>query len=63
MLGEKGGSVEILDIDKCEIILSHYFGDIFNEFSDIVAIDDTHFLLALRNGLLKATKNQVIRRY
>jgi hypothetical protein len=30
---------------------------------DIVAIDDTHYLLAAEEGLLKTTKDQLINRY
>ena len=30
---------------------------------DIIAIDDTHYLLAAENGLLKTTKDQLINHY
>ena len=30
---------------------------------DIIAIDDTHYLLACDNGLLKSTKDQLIKHY
>jgi Neuraminidase (sialidase) len=54
--------LEVVDISTSNITSSHKFTD-GSEIRDIVAIDDTHFLLADVKGLLKTSKNQLIKHY
>jgi hypothetical protein len=60
LLGEGYGWLEVFDINNSNITSSHQFEeDIF----DILAIDDTHYLLAALEGLLKTSKDQLINYY
>jgi hypothetical protein len=45
------------------ITSSHQFKEAGLDISDIIAIDDTHYLLACFKGLLKTTKDQLIEHY
>jgi hypothetical protein len=62
LLGEYGGWLEVFDINNYNITSSYRFeegGTIY----DILAIDDTHYLLAAFRGLLKTSKDQLIKHY
>jgi hypothetical protein len=62
VLGEWKGYLEVFDIETSSITHTHEFtegGTIY----DIIAIDDTHYLLAAWDGLLKTTKDQLINYY
>jgi hypothetical protein len=62
LLGEAGGWLEVFDINNSIITSSHRFKDGGGIF-DILAIDGTHYLLADFKGLLKTTKDQLIKHY
>ena len=57
VLGEFGGWLEVVDIKTSSIKTIHKFTDAGNSITDIIAIDDTHYLLGTRKGLLKTTKD------
>ena len=62
ILGEWNGYLEVFDIETSSITHTHEFtegGTIY----DIIAIDDTHYLLAAGRGLLKTTKDLLIKNY
>ena len=52
----------MIDIDNSNISSSHEFEE-GDSIYDIIAIDDTHYLLADMRGLLKTTKDQLIKHY
>ena len=54
--------MQVVDIRSSNISSTQKFteGNIIN---DIIAIDDSHYLLAGINGLLKTTKDQMINHY
>ena len=62
LLGEDDGWLEVFDIssstitNSCCVIKS-------DKISEIVAVDDTHFLLATGIGLFKTTKDQMLAHY
>jgi hypothetical protein len=62
IVGEGEGYLEVVDINTSTITSTHRFieGD---SIYDIIAIDDTDFLLGALSGLLKTTKDQVINHY
>ena len=62
ILGEYNCWLEVVDIKTYNVTSTHKFieGD---DIYDIIAIDETHYLLAAINGLLKTTKNQLIKNY
>jgi hypothetical protein len=62
LLGEELGWLEVFDINNSIITSSHRFKDGGGIF-DILAIDDTHYLLAAFMGLLKTSKDQLIKHY
>jgi hypothetical protein len=62
LLGEQWGWLEVFDINNSIITSSHRFKDGGGIF-DILAIDDTHYLLAALDGLLKTTKDHLIKHY
>ena len=62
ILGENNGWLEVVDINTCNITSSHYFKE-GSDIYDIIAIDDTQYLLAAYKGLLKTTKDQLINHY
>jgi hypothetical protein len=47
----------VFDIKNSNITSTHKFEEAGVCISDIVAIDDTHYLLAAVGGLLKTTKD------
>ena len=57
VLGEFGGWLEVVDIKTSSITTTHKFTEAGYGISDIIAIDDTHYLLGTRKGLLKTTKD------
>jgi hypothetical protein len=64
LLGEDEGYLEIFDISTSIITSTREFTEAgFYAIYDIIAIDDTHYLLAAREGLLKTTKDQLINHY
>jgi hypothetical protein len=62
LLGEGGGCLEVFDINNSNITSSHQFEE-GGTICDILAIDDTHYLLAALEGLLKTSKDQLIKHY
>jgi hypothetical protein len=62
ILGGLCGNLEVFEIETSSITSTHEFrvGDSIN---DIIAVDDTHYLLATEEGLLKTTKDQLINHY
>ena len=62
ILGEFSGYIEVFDIETSSITHTHQFTEGY-EIRDIIAIDDTHYLLAASYGLLKTTKDQLINHY
>ena len=63
ILGEIGGWLEVVDINTSNITSTHEFTEGGYSIRDIIAIDDTHYLLAAHKGLFKTTKDQVIYHY
>jgi hypothetical protein len=60
--------LEIFNIETCKITSTNLFKEgstinAINAINDIIAIDETHYLLAGDNGLLKTTKDQLIKHY
>ena len=55
--------MEVFDIKTSCITHTHKFKEGGIAISDIIAIDDTHYLLAAYKGLLKTTKDQLINHY
>jgi hypothetical protein len=53
----------VFDINNSNITSSHRFKEAGWEIDDILAIDDTHYFLATSEGLLKTTKDQLIKHY
>ena len=62
LLGEDGGLLEVVDISSYTITSAHEFREV-GRIHDMLAIDDTHCLLAAYGGLLKTTKDQLINHY
>ena len=62
MLGEANGWLEVFDIETSNITHSHQFTE-GSHIRDIIAIDDTHYLLAALEGLLNTTKDQLMKHY
>jgi hypothetical protein len=62
MLGEHDGWLEVFDIETSSITHSHLFTE-GSHINDIIAIDDTHYLLAALEGLLKITRDELINHY
>jgi hypothetical protein len=62
LLGQRKGYFEVFKIKSSTITHTHRFteGDHIN---DIIPIDDSHYLLAAAEGLLKTTKNRLINHY
>ena len=64
VLGEQRGWLEVFDIETSIITHSHKFTDAGDlGIHDIIAIDNTQYLLAAVEGLLKTTKDQLINHY
>jgi hypothetical protein len=47
----------VFEIKNSNITSTHWFEEGCHSIRDIVAIDDTHYLLAADKGLLKTTKD------
>ena len=62
MLGENEGWLEVVDINTSTITSTHRFTE-GDSIYDIIAINDTDFLLGALSGLLKTTKDQLINHY
>ena len=62
LLGQSVGCFQAFDIDTSAITHTHKFTEGDNIY-DIIAFDDTHYLLAAIEGLLKATKKKLIKHY
>ena len=60
ILGQDNGYLEVVDINTSKITSTHQFEGI-NDISDILAIDDSQYLVAAYGGLLKTTKDQVLK--
>jgi hypothetical protein len=60
LLGEVNGYLEVVDINTSKITSTHKFTE-GGYICDIVAIDETRYLVAALHGLLKTTKDQLIR--
>jgi hypothetical protein len=63
ILQEIKGNLYLFDIETSSITHSHYFTEAGLGILDIIAINDTHYLLATFKGLLKTTKDQLINHY
>lgn len=61
LMGEEDGYLQILDMSSCKITHTHRFDLGIYAFYDIAAIDDTQYLLASDNGLLKTTKDHLLK--
>jgi hypothetical protein len=59
LLGQDDGHLEVLDIKTSKITGTHSFAPT-GSISDMIAIDDTYYMLAVRRGLLKVAYEQVI---
>jgi hypothetical protein len=57
LLGENKGYLEVFDIETSIITSSHKFTEAEVGIIDILAIDDSHYLLAAWDGLLKTKKD------
>ena len=56
--------MEVFDIKTSSITSTHEFEEAeYRGILDIIAIDDTHYLLAAWESFLKTTKDQLIKRY
>jgi hypothetical protein len=53
----------VFDIKNSNISSSHKFLEAGSFIHDIIAIDDSNYLLATSNGLLHTTKDQLINHY
>ena len=62
LLGEDLGLLEVFNIKTSKVTTYNYFWLELNIY-DIIAIDDFNYLLASNCGLLKTTKNKVIKHY
>jgi hypothetical protein len=62
LLGEGSGYLQVVDMNTSKITHTHRFRQGGNIY-DIIAIDDTHYLLAAERGLLKTTKDQLMKHY
>jgi hypothetical protein len=63
LLGESIGYLEVFDINNSKIMSTHKFSEADNYINDIIAIDDTNYLLATAGGLLHTSKDQLIKHY
>ena len=54
--------MQVVDFKTSKITDTHKFTE-GDDIHDKIAIDDTHYLLAARKGLLKTTKHQLIKHY
>ena len=62
LLGEWEGWLQVVNLDNLLITSTHKFNE-GGDIHDILAIDDAHFLLATAHGLLRATRDQVVKHY
>jgi hypothetical protein len=62
LFGEGDGWLEVFDIGNSKITNSHQFEEGDHIF-DILVIDDTNYLLAAWEGLLKTAKDQLIKHF
>jgi hypothetical protein len=62
LLGQDLGWLQVFDIETSKITSVHKFLRAY-DIHDIIAIDETHYLLAAEQGLFKTSKNQVINHY
>lgn len=62
LLGQSGGWLQLFDIETSAITSTHKFKEGLR-IRDMIAIDDSHYLLAADQGLLETTKDQVIKHY
>ena len=52
----------MFDMKNSNITSTHKFTE-GDDINDIIAIDDTHYLLAAWEGVLRTTKDQLIKHY
>ena len=62
LIGEWEGYLEVVSLGTSLITSTHKFTE-GGDIHDITAIDDTHFLLATAQGLLRTTRDQVVNHY
>jgi hypothetical protein len=55
--------LEVLDLNTSIITSSHLFRDAGGKLFDIIPLYDSCYLLAAQSGLLKTTKDHLIKRY
>jgi hypothetical protein len=56
------GSLLVVDLDTCNITSNNIFIE-GNSIYDIMPINDSQYLLASKKGLMKTTKDQLIKHY
>ena len=54
--------LQIFNIETSKITSTHLFIE-GSTLNDMIAIDESHYLLACRHGLMKTTKDQLIKHY
>ena len=62
LLGEWEGYLQVVSLGNLLIMSTHKFSE-GGDIHDMLAIDDTHFLLASAQGLLRTTRDQVVKHY
>jgi hypothetical protein len=62
VLGEWEGYLQVVSLGNHLITSTHKFNE-GGDINDMIAIDDAHFLLATAQGLLRATRDQVVKQY
>ena len=62
LLGEWEGYLQVVNLTNLPITSTHKFNE-GGDINDMLAIDDTNFLLATAQGLLRTTRDQVVKHY
>ena len=62
LLGEWEGYLQVVNLGNLFITSTHKFNE-GGDINDMLAIDDTNFLLATAQGLLRTTRDQVVKHY
>lgn len=60
-MGGYKGHLQLLDMSSCNITHEKMYD--IDIFYDMLAIDDSQFLLATENGMLKTTKDMLLKHY
>ena len=62
LLGEWEGYLQVVSLGNLLITSTHKFTE-GGDIHDMLAIDETHFLLASAQGLLRSTRDQIVKHY